>query len=159
MEVEGEIVSCIGAGIVVLAGLCAEDTADDAEYCARKCMRMRLWERTSDGSAWRESVLDRKYETLLVSQFTLYADTTSNKPDYRKAMKADDARKLFDSFVGLCRKEESLAQPTNDSKGQQKPTTSEIRVKTGVFQAMMKVRLCNDGPITILVDSKNRTAE
>ena len=125
----------IGKGLLVLAAFIDEDTDEDIEWCARKLAAMRIFD-DADG-VMNLSVKDVDGEILAVSQFTLYASTVKgNRPSYIKAAKPDVAIPLYEKFLVLL--EEQLGKP----------------VKKGIFGADMKVSLLNDGPVTIIVDSK-----
>lgn len=128
-------VSSIGKGLMVLAAFIDEDTEEDLDWCARKLAAMRIFD-DADG-VMNLSVKDVDGEVLIVSQFTLYASTVKgNRPSYIKAAKPHVAIPLYEEFV---RKVESeLDKP----------------VGKGIFGADMKVSLVNDGPVTIIVDSK-----
>lgn len=125
----------IGAGLLVLAAFIDEDTPEDLEWTARKLVAMRIFD-DADG-VMNLSVKDVEGEIMVVSQFTLYASTVKgNRPSYIKAAKPDIAVPLYEKFVSLV--EEHLGK----------------EVKRGIFGADMKVSLLNDGPVTIIVDSK-----
>ena len=125
----------IGRGLLVLAAFIDEDTVEDLEWTARKIAAMRIFD-DADG-VMNLSVRDVDGEVLAVSQFTLYASTVKgNRPSYIKAAKPDVAIPLYEKFLLLL--EEHLGKT----------------VKKGIFGADMKVGLVNDGPVTIIVDSK-----
>ena len=125
----------IGGGLLVLAAFIDEDTQEDLEWTARKLVAMRIFD-DSDG-VMNLSVKDVEGEIMVVSQFTLYASTVKgNRPSYIKAAKPEIAVPLYEKFVSLV--EEHLGK----------------EVKRGIFGADMKVSLLNDGPVTIIVDSK-----
>ncbi len=125
----------IGNGLLVLAAFIDEDTAEDLEWTARKLVAMRIFD-DSEG-VMNLSVKDVGGEIMVVSQFTLYASTVKgNRPSYIKAAKPDIAVPLYEKFVSL----------VEEQAGQE--------VKRGIFGADMKVSLLNDGPVTIIVDSK-----
>ena len=125
----------IGHGLLVLAAFIDEDTEEDLDWTARKIAAMRIFD-DQDG-VMNLSVKDVDGEVLAVSQFTLYASTVKgNRPSYIKAAKPDVAVPLYEKF--LKKLEEQLQKP----------------VKWGIFGADMKVGLVNDGPVTIIVDSK-----
>ncbi len=127
--------SKIGHGLLVLAAFIDEDTEDDLEWTAKKIAAMRIFD-DADG-VMNLSVKDVDGEVLAVSQFTLYASTVKgNRPSYIKASKPDIAIPLYEKF--LVKLEEHLGKP----------------VGKGIFGADMKVSLLNDGPVTIIVDSK-----
>lgn len=125
----------IGNGLLVLAAFIDEDTQEDLEWTARKIAAMRIFD-DHDG-VMNLSVKDVGGDVLAVSQFTLYASTVKgNRPSYIKAAKPDVAVPLYEKFVELL--EQNLEKP----------------VRRGIFGADMKVSLLNDGPVTIIVDSK-----
>ena len=125
----------IGGGLLVLAAFIVEDTQEDLEWTARKLVAMRIFD-DSEG-VMNLSVKDVEGEIMVVSQFTLYASTVKgNRPSYIKAAKPEIAVPLYEKFVSLV--EEHLGK----------------EVKRGIFGADMKVSLLNDGPVTIIVDSK-----
>ncbi len=127
--------SGIGKGLLVLAAFIDEDTEEDLEWTAKKISAMRIFD-DSEG-VMNLSVKDVDGEILAVSQFTLYASTVKgNRPSYIKAAKPDVAIPLYEKF--LLKLEEHLERP----------------VGKGIFGADMKVSLLNDGPVTIIVDSK-----
>ncbi|PRQ29067.1 putative D-aminoacyl-tRNA deacylase [Rosa chinensis] len=136
VEVEGRIVSAIGPGLLVLVGLHESDSGSDAEYICRKVLNMRLFTNESCGRGWDQNVMQRNYEVLLVSQFTLYGILKGNKPDFHVAMAPDKAKPFYALLVESFRKS-------------YKPDA----IKDGVFGAMMKVNLVNDGPVTMQIDS------
>ena len=128
-------VSGIGHGLLVLAAFIDEDTVEDLEWTAKKIAGMRIFD-DAEG-VMNLSVKDVDGEILAVSQFTLYASTVKgNRPSYIKAAKPDVAIPLYEDF--LTRLEEHLGKP----------------VGKGIFGADMKVSLLNDGPVTIIIDSK-----
>ncbi len=127
--------SAIGGGLLVLAAFIDEDTDEDLEWTAKKIAAMRIFD-DADG-VMNLSVKDVNGEILAVSQFTLYASTVKgNRPSYIKAAKPEVAIPLYEKF--LAKLEEHLEKP----------------VGKGIFGADMKVSLVNDGPVTIIVDSK-----
>ena len=127
--------SSIGKGLLVLAAFIDEDTAEDVTWTARKIAGMRIFD-DADG-VMNLSVKDVDGEILAVSQFTLYASTVKgNRPSYIKAAKPDVAIPLYESFLAAL--EAELGKP----------------VDRGIFGADMKVSLLNDGPVTIITDSK-----
>jgi D-aminoacyl-tRNA deacylase len=134
VEVEGRIVGRIGPGLLVLLGIYRDDTLRDIEWMADKIVNLRIFE-TDDGKL-DKSLLDVKGELLLVSQFTLYGDCSKGRrPSFSDAMDKDGARKVFELFV---------------SKAREKVE----KVETGVFRATMDVSLTNDGPVTLIIESR-----
>lgn len=138
VEVEGRVVSAIGPGLLVLVGVHEADTDADADYICRKVLNMRLFPNEKTEKAWDQSVLQRKFEVLLVSQFTLYGILKGNKPDFHVAMPPAKAKPFYASLVEKFQK-----------------SYSADAVKDGIFGAMMKVSLVNDGPVTMQVDSSS----
>lgn len=127
--------SSIGHGLLLLAAFIDEDTEEDLEWTARKITSMRIFD--DENGVMNLSVKDVEGEILVVSQFTLYASTVKgNRPSYIKAAKPDIAIPLYEKFVSLM----------DCYLGKE--------VKRGVFGADMKVSLLNDGPVTIIIDSK-----
>ncbi|QHN81028.1 D-tyrosyl-tRNA(Tyr) deacylase [Arachis hypogaea] len=138
VEVEGRIVSEIGPGLVVLVGIHDSDSDADADYICRKVLNMRLFPNENTGKAWDHSVMQKKYQVLLVSQFTLYGFLKGNKPDFHVAMPPQKANPFYASLVDRFRN-----------------TYNSDAIKDGVFGAMMKVNLVNDGPVTMQLDSQS----
>jgi len=137
VTVEGRIAGAIGPGLVVLAGVTDGDTAEDRAWLSRKIVQMRLFD--DDAGVMNRSVKEAGGDVLAVSQFTLFASTRKgNRPSYSAAARPEIARPAFDAFVA------ELAQLLG------RP------VPTGVFGAMMQVELVNDGPVTILLDTRAR---
>lgn len=127
--------SSIGKGLLVLAAFIDEDTDEDLEWTAKKIAAMRIFD--DEAGVMNLSVKDIDGEILAVSQFTLYASTVKgNRPSYIKAAKPDVAIPLYERFLKLL--EQNLGK----------------EVGHGIFGADMKVSLTNDGPVTIIVDSK-----
>lgn len=127
--------SKIGKGLLVLAAFIDDDTDEDLEWCARKLAAMRIFD--DEDGVMNLSVKDVDGEILVVSQFTLYASTVKgNRPSYIKAAKPDVAIPLYEKFLEL------VEEQSGKSVGR------------GIFGADMKVELVNDGPVTIIVDSK-----
>ena len=130
-----EYESRIGSGLLLLVAFIDEDTEEDLEWTARKIAAMRIFD--DEAGVMNLSVRDVDGDVMTVSQFTLYASTVKgNRPSYIKASKPDVAIPLYEKFLQLLEKE------------LQKP------VGKGIFGADMKVELLNDGPVTIIVDSK-----
>src|SRR5690606_15271643 len=135
--VDGSEVSAIGAGMLLLVGIAQDDTEQDAQYVLRKTLALRIF--NDDNGVMNRSVLDVGAQILAVSQFTLMADTRKgNRPSYTAAARPELAKPYFDRFVQAL--SAGLGQP----------------VPTGVFGADMQVSLINDGPVTILLDSRER---
>ena len=136
VTVEEKVIGQIQRGFLLLVGVTHDDAIEDMEYLVRKIVQMRIFE--DEEGKLNRSIQDIGGEILSVSQFTLYADTKKgNRPSFSKAAPGDFAIEMFEQFNGLLR-------------------DTGIPVETGQFGADMKVELLNDGPVTILLDSKNR---
>jgi D-aminoacyl-tRNA deacylase len=134
VAVEGEITGKIGLGVVVLLGVGREDSEADAKYLAEKICGLRVFE--DEQGKMNRNVLEVGGSVLAVSQFTLYGDVRRGKrPSFDDAAPLEEARLLYEFFVERIR-------------------AAGVRCDTGRFQAMMQVELVNDGPVTILLDSK-----
>ncbi len=137
VTIEGRETGSIGKGFVVLLGISGDDDIKDAEYLADKVVNLRVFE-DADGKM-NLSLKDVKGELLIVSQFTLYGDCRKGRrPSFTKAASPDKAEALYEEFVNICRQ-----------RG--------VKVATGQFQADMQVQLINDGPVTLIIGSKNET--
>jgi len=137
VRVEGKTVSAIGPGIMALVGLHEHDTEDDLKHCCRRLLAAKLWE-NDNGGMWRHGVKQKGLELLCVSQFTLYGKLSKkNQPDYKFAMKAVPAERLYNQFLEMLR-----------------DNYEENKIFDGVFGAMMDVELINDGPVTIVIESE-----
>ena len=139
VHVDGAEVSAIGKGALALVGVTAGDAEEDAEYVCRKLLNLRLWE-SAEGKPWSASLLSGQLDVLLVSQFTLFADLKANKPSFHRVMPPSEAGEFYARFVDRVR-------AAHAPGGQ---------VRDGVFGAHMDVRLANDGPVTVIIDSKDR---
>jgi len=136
VAVDREICGKIGAGLLVLAGFEADDSAADLEWMAGKIVRLRLF--ADENGVMNRSVVEAGGEILAVSQFTLYASVKKgNRPSWSRAARGDVSQPLFDRFVASLSAE--LGKP----------------VPTGIFGADMAVSLINDGPVTLSIDSKS----
>jgi D-aminoacyl-tRNA deacylase len=134
VEVDNQTVGEIGEGLLVLLGVARDDTPTDADYLADKITKLRIFRDEAD--KMNRSLADIGGAMLVVSQFTLYGDTRKGRrPSYIDAAEPEKAKALYEYFVGRVRAE-------------------GIKVETGIFQAMMQVHLTNDGPVTILLDSR-----
>ena len=136
VEVDATVVGSIGTGLLILLGVSSEDDESDVEYLVPKIANLRIF---SDGSnRVNLSVADAGGDVLVVSQFTLYADTRrGRRPDFTRAAPPDLAERLYEHTVSLLRE-------------------TGLTVATGRFQAYMQVRSQNDGPVTIMLDSADR---
>ena len=132
VTISDEIAAATGAGVVVLVGIAIGDTHDTAERLAGKVARLRIFE--NDEGRFDRSLLDVRGDALVVSQFTLIADTSKgNRPSFSSAARPEVAEPLYEHFIHALR---DLGVP----------------VQTGVFGARMQLNLVNDGPVTIVLD-------
>jgi D-aminoacyl-tRNA deacylase len=137
VTIEGKIHSSIAKGLIVLVGIEDADTTEDIEWLSGKIVNLRIFD-DAEG-VMNESVKDKEGDIILVSQFTLHASTKKgNRPSYIKASKPDIAVPLYEKMI------------------QQLSTDLGKPIGTGIFGADMKVELCNDGPVTIVIDTKNK---
>lgn len=137
VTINNEKVADIKTGLLVLLGIVDEDTKEDIDYLVRKTANLRIFNDKND--VMNKSLLDINGEIIVVSQFTLQASTKKgNRPSYLKAAKSAIAIPLYQKFITSLEKETSR------------------KVQTGQFGADMKVELLNDGPVTIIIDSKNK---
>ena len=136
VSVAGEVVGRIGRGLVVFVGVASGDTEKDAQYLAQKTVSLRIF--SDEEGRFNLSALDIKGELLVVSQFTLLADTRKGRrPSFIEAAPPAQAEEMFERFVEQAR-------------------ATGLRVETGRFQQYMQVEIHNDGPVTILLDSKGK---
>uniref|UniRef100_A0A673U3J5 D-aminoacyl-tRNA deacylase n=1 Tax=Suricata suricatta TaxID=37032 RepID=A0A673U3J5_SURSU len=133
--VGGEQISAIGRGICVLLGISLEDTQKELEHMVRKILNLRVFEDES-GKHWAKSVMDKQYEVLCISQFTLQCVLKGNKPDFHLAMPTEQAESFYNSFLEQLRK-----------------TYRPELIKDGKFGAYMQVHIQNDGPVTVELES------
>ncbi len=134
VEVGGQKVGEIGAGLLVLLAVARDDNTGDADYLAEKIAKLRIFD--DEEEKMNRSLLETRGAMLVVSQFTLYGDVRrGRRPSYSDAAGPEKANELYQGFVERVR-------------------ALGVGVETGVFQAMMKVSLTNEGPVTILLDSR-----
>lgn len=137
VTVEDKIIASIEKGMLILLGIEADDTETDIDWLVNKTCNLRIFDDAN--GVMNCSIKDVDGQALVVSQFTLHASTKKgNRPSYIKAARPESAIPLYELFVKKL--ENTLSKP----------------VPTGKFGAMMQVSLCNDGPVTIWIDSKNR---
>ena len=137
VTIDNKIHSQIQNGLLILLGIEDADTAEDIEWLSGKIVNLRIFD--DDAGVMNESVKDKDADILLVSQFTLHASTKKgNRPSYIKASKPDIAVPLYEKMI------------------QQLSADLEKQIGTGIFGADMKVELLNDGPVTIVMDTKNK---
>ena len=136
VEIGGGEAARIGRGLLILLGVAEDDEEADAEYLVPKIANLRVF--ADDSNRFNLSALDMGAELLVVSQFTLYADTRrGRRPDFTRAARPELAERLYQHTVSLLRE-------------------TGLTVATGQFQAYMQVKSHNDGPVTILLDSADR---
>lgn len=135
VSVDGNLVSEINKGLNILVGIGVDDTLEDLEYLVRKIVNLRIFD--DENGVMNKSIIDISGSILSVSQFTLQADTKKgNRPSYINAMNGDEAIKLYNLF------NEKLKE--------------YVPVFEGIFGADMTVNIVNDGPVTIIIDSKDK---
>ncbi len=136
VSVAGEVVGSIGQGLVIFVGVASGDTERDVQYLAQKTVNLRIF--SDETGKFNLSALDIRGELLVVSQFTLLADTRKGRrPSFVEAAPPAQAEALFERFVEEVR-------------------ASGLKVETGRFQQYMQVEIHNDGPVTILLDSREK---
>ena len=136
VTINGVINGSIKKGFLILLGIEEEDSQEDISWLIKKIISLRVF--SDSNGKMNESIRDQNGSILLISQFTLHASTRKgNRPSFIKAAKPEKAIPLYEHFIGDLRK-------------------ASIPVETGIFGADMKVQLVNDGPVTILIDSKQR---
>ncbi len=124
------------AGMVILLGVKEGDTIQDVNFVADKCSNLRIFE--DDNGKMNISIKETGGEVLIISQFTLYGETAKgNRPAFTLAAKPEEANELYEAFVE-----------------RMKVNLGSLKIKTGIFAAMMTVKIINDGPVTLLVESK-----
>ena len=135
VEVENKVVGSINKGFLVLLGVTHHDNKEIADYLVKKLCNLRVFE--DENEKMNLALKDVQGELLIVSQFTLYADTTGgNRPSFINSAKPDEANKLYEYFCEQCQEE-------------------GIKVEKGIFGAHMDVSLVNDGPVTIIIEKNN----
>ena len=136
VEVDSKEIGRISGGLVVMLGIAKDDSLEDARYLVEKATNLRVF--ADDDNRFNRSALDVGAEFLVISQFTLYADTSrGRRPDFTQAAPPDEAEELYLHTVELFRE-------------------SRLRVETGRFREHMVVHIDNDGPVTLMLDSADR---
>jgi D-tyrosyl-tRNA(Tyr) deacylase len=136
VTIESEITGQINKGLMILVGICPEDNLQDIQWLTQKIANLRVF--GDEDGKMNLSITDIKGEILLISQFTLYASTKKgNRPSFIQSAKPEIAIPLYEQFIN------SLKE-------------TGIPIQTGKFGADMKISLTNDGPVTIIIDSKNK---
>ncbi|MCB0654666.1 MAG: D-tyrosyl-tRNA(Tyr) deacylase [Saprospiraceae bacterium] len=137
VTIAGKDTASIGPGMLVLVGIEHEDEQSDADWLVRKVLQLRIF--NDDEGIMNRSVVEMEGQLLVVSQFTLHGSTRKgNRPSYIRAAKHPHAIPLYEYFIEQLR------------------SLSDLEVQTGIFAADMQVSLVNDGPVTLIIDSKNR---
>lgn len=137
VSIDHQLHSSIGIGFLVLIGIEENDTNEDVEWLAPKIANMRIF--SDDKGLMNLSLKEVDGKILLISQFTLHASTKKgNRPSFLKAAKPAIAIPLYEKMISSLN------------------TVTQTKVETGIFGADMKIKLCNDGPVTIIIDSKNK---
>lgn len=136
VEVDGKVIGKIGKGLNVLLGISKEDNDEDVTYMRDKILNLRIFE--DQNGKLNKSLLDVKGDILIISQFTLYGDCRKGRrPSFIEALNGDEAKQIYEKFVSKC-------------------TDLVDTVETGKFGADMLVSIENDGPVTIIIDSKKK---
>lgn len=134
VKVNGETIGEISKGINVLVGITKDDNLEDLKYIKEKIFNLRIF--SDENDKMNLSVKDVKGELLIISQFTLYGDARKGRrPSFIEALGGEEAVKLYNDFIELCK-------------------TEGLKIQTGEFGADMEVEIINDGPVTLLLDSK-----
>jgi len=134
VKVNGETIGEISKGINVLVGITKDDNLEDLKYIKEKIFNLRIF--SDENDKMNLSVKDVKGELLIISQFTLYGDARKGRrPSFIEALGGEEAVKLYNDFIDLCK-------------------TEGLKIQTGEFGADMEVEIINDGPVTLLLDSK-----
>jgi D-tyrosyl-tRNA(Tyr) deacylase len=137
VTVDAKKVANIAHGMLILLGIEQEDTQEDIAWLSAKISKLRIF--NDENGVMNSSLIDTKGEAIVVSQFTLHASTKKgNRPSYIKAAKPDISIPLYEAFIAQFQKD------------------IQQKVQTGIFGADMKVQLLNDGPVTIIIDTKNK---
>ena len=137
VKIEGETVASINSGLLILLGITHDDTIEDIEWLCQKIVNLRIFD--DENGVMNKSCLDLDYDIITVSQFTLHARTKKgNRPSYIEAANPVIAMPLYDLFI------REIDKLTNK------------KTQSGKFGANMQIQLINDGPVTIIIDSKNK---
>ena len=133
VSVDNKVVGSIDKGLVLLVGFTHTDTSEDIDYLVKKVVNLRIFD--DENGVMNKSILDSCGSILSISQFTLYADTKKgNRPSYINAMGGENATKLYDEF--------------------NQKLSEYVKVEKGIFGAEMEVNIINDGPVTIILESR-----
>lgn len=134
VTIDGVVNGAVGTGLTILVGVTHTDTEAEAKYLAEKCVNLRIFE--DEAGKMNRSLLDINGEALIISQFTLYGDTTQGRrPFFGDAARPEIAEPLYEKFIEFVK-------------------LYGVNVATGIFGADMKVEIINDGPVTLMIESK-----
>lgn len=137
VKTDDKIISSIGEGLLILLGITHDDTEEDISWLCNKIVNLRIF--NDDKGVMNLSCIEKDFDVLTISQFTLHARTKKgNRPSYIDAARPETAIPLYESFI------------------KEMDTLLNKKTYSGIFGADMKVSLCNDGPVTIIIDTKNR---
>lgn len=137
VKVEGKLISSIGNGLLILLGIAHDDTNEDISWLCSKIVNLRIFD--DESGVMNLSCIEKNLDVLTISQFTLFARTKKgNRPSYIDAARPETAIPLYENFIA------------------EMNILLNKKTYSGIFGANMKVSLCNDGPVTIIIDSKNR---
>ena len=134
--VDGKIIGSINKGLNLLVGIAPTDTEKEIDWMVKKCLELRLFSREKEGNKWEKSVQEIEGEILVISQFTLYGDCKKGRrPSFSNSAPPNIAENLYNLFV-------------------EKLKLSNLKIETGIFGAMMEVKIDNDGPVTLLLEKE-----
>ncbi len=137
VDIDNKRYSEINEGLLILLGVTHNDTIEDIEWLSNKIVNLRIFD--DQNGTMNLSCIEKKYDILIVSQFTLLARTKKgNRPSYIDSAKPEQAKDLYQKFINHVKE------------------TTQLNVKTGVFGADMKIKSVNNGPVTIIIDTKNK---
>ncbi|XP_076749975.1 D-aminoacyl-tRNA deacylase [Xylocopa sonorina] len=141
VSVDGEIISSIGNGLCVLIGIKRDDSTEDIKYIVKKILNIKMFD-DDNNKKWAANVMDKQYEILCISQFTLYHTLKGNRLDFHRAMPAQESQPFYNKF---------LAELSKNYKPE--------LIKDGKFGAMMEVNIQNNGPVTLEIESPIKSNE
>ncbi|CAF1240025.1 unnamed protein product [Adineta steineri] len=139
VRVGDDLISSIDRGLCVLIGIANDDEQTDIDYIVKKLLAIRLWSSIDGSKNWARNVVDSDYSLLCVSQFTLHATLKGTKPDFHLSMSGEQSKILYEKLLN-----------------QLKQSYKSDKIFDGQFGAMMNVNIENDGPVTIILDSRSK---